>query len=157
ASGNVLMTLARDLRDADHGALAFSPDGKLLFSLGGQGILRGEEVPSGKEVLQRQLPRDNAAYIAVSADGQYLAIASGMNTHKLFLWKWQREEPRQLEVPHYGAHGISFSPDGKLLAALGYAGEHGLRVWDVASRRLLYQRETPAEEYHYAGRPIFTP
>src|SRR5262249_18989980 len=116
--------------------LAFSPDGKLLFSLGGNGVLRVEDIVSGKEVLQRKLPIDYAN-LAVSADGKFLAISSAVYTSKLFLWQWQGKEPRELKVPEYGAYWISFSPDGKLLATIGSPQMQGVRVWEVPSGRLL--------------------
>ena len=138
-------------------ALAFSPDGKLLFSIGNNGILRIEDIVSGKELLQKKFPRDNSAHLAVSADGKFLAITTGVNTHKLFLWEWQTKEPRELKVPEYGAYWISFSPDGKLLATIGSPQMQGARVWEVPSGRLLYVRDHPEKDYHYRGQPAFTP
>jgi WD40 repeat protein len=136
ASGKELRNLPRDARDADQGTLAFTPDGKLIASMGGNGILRIEEVASGVEILQQQFPRDIAANLSMSPDGSILAVASGPNTHKLYLWKWQSgEEPSELEVPRYGASLLRFSPDGKTLAACGDH-EGTIRMWDVASKQL---------------------
>jgi WD40 repeat protein len=155
ASGKGLHSFARDNRDVSPSTLVFSPDGKLLFSLGGKGTLRVEEVASGKQLLQRQFPADSP-HLALSSDGQYLAVATGPNTHKLFLWKWQGEEPRPLELPPYGASRISFAPSAKLLAAIGHA-DQGLRVWDVPSGRLRYQWAPSADGSYLEGEPTFTP
>src|SRR5439155_12765509 len=104
------------------------------------GILRGQEVASGKEVLQKKLPRDYGAGLAVSVDGKHVAVASGPNSQKLFLWKWDEEEPRQLAAARFT--GLTFSPDGNLLAAISEL-PYRVHVWEVGSRRLLYQRDCP--------------
>lgn len=156
SSGKVLRSLSRkNYLDVHECNLAFSPDGKHLFSLGDSGTLRVEEIASGKELLHKVFPRDGGK-LALSADGEHLAVASGVNTNKLFLWKWSNEEPRELQVPRYGAYWIRFSADGKLLAAVGYfTGD--LRVWEVASRRFLYERQAPDTAYSFFGQPSFTP
>jgi len=155
-SGKLVTAFSRDGRDTYQSHLALSPDGKRVFSLGGNGTLRIEDIASGKEVLQKQFPRDNSAQLALSPDGRHLAVSTGVNTHKFFLWEWQGKEPRELTVPRYGAHWVNFSRDSKLVAAVGYFQE-GLRVWDVASGQLLYHIEPRDEDLHYYGRPVFTP
>jgi WD40 repeat protein len=157
SSGKVVQTLARESRDVYHSHLAFSPDGKLLFSLGSKGILRIEDVVSGKEVLQRQFRPDNSPQMVLSPDGKHLALTTGLNTHEFYLWEWQVKEPRKLEVPWYGVYWLSYSPDGKLLATVGYTSEQGLRVWDVAGGRVLYQHDCLETGYSYWGKPVFTP
>jgi hypothetical protein len=74
----------REPRDGVN-ALALTPDGGLLFTLGRYGKLRVEEVATGAELLQRQFPGDVMAALALSADGSMLALGSGPNTRRLFL------------------------------------------------------------------------
>jgi WD40 repeat protein len=156
-SGKVVQTLARDEpRDVHNCQLAVSSDGTLLFSIGYTGMFRVEEIATGKEVLKRKFASDYPGGIAASTDSKYLAIASGSNSRKLYLWNWRDEEPRELKGFEYGARGVAFSPDGKLLAAVS---SHGgiLRAWAVPEGRLVYQREFPDRDYYFFGQPVFTP
>src|SRR5207245_108472 len=156
-SGKVLLTLPRKDQDVFNCQMTFSPDGKLLFSLAYSGILRVEEISTGKELMQKKFTSDYPGGLVTSPDGKYLAIASGPNSRKLYLWKWRDEEPRQLRgLEEYGVRGICFSPDGKLLA---WTGDHGgsLHLWEIPRGRLLYQRESPESESYYSVSLAFTP
>jgi WD40 repeat protein len=153
-SGDLVRTLPR--KSGDHFELAFSPDSKLLFSSSSrEGFLRIEEISSGKELSQRKFPSDVLSGMALSNDGSYLALSSGPNTRKLFLWKWQSEDPRPLEVPGQRVDSVSFSPDGKLLAGVEQFGT--LFVWEVPSGRLLFQQDSGEADYSYLGTAAFTP
>jgi WD40 repeat protein len=59
ASGKESRTLTRTDPSVDDHAMAYTPDGKLLVSLGTSGVLRIEEVESGVELAQR-FDRDNS-------------------------------------------------------------------------------------------------
>jgi WD40 repeat protein len=135
----------------DNLSLAFGPEGKILASIGSNGLLRIEEVAAtGVEVAQRQFPRDFGT-LALSPDGSTLAISTGPNSHKLYFWKWAaNEEPREVKVPWYAVRRMSFSPDGTLLAALPDDGG-ALRVWEVATGKLLHQLDPPRAERHSFG------
>ena len=91
------------------------------------------------------------------ATGSTLAINTGVNNRKLFLWKWQDEEPRQLETsfPGRGLGVIHFSPDGKLL--VGVQDFSTLYVWQVPSGRLLFQMDCPVDDYFFLGDAAFAP
>jgi WD40 repeat protein len=117
-------------------------------------VMRIEEIASGKMLRREDFPRDFGARYDLSADGRFLAIAAGLNTRSVYLWKWQEEKPRQLKGSD-GGEGIQFSPDGKLLAAVGTGGN--VHVWEVPEGRTLYQHECPEEDYAYTGTPVFTP
>jgi RNA polymerase sigma factor (sigma-70 family) len=157
ASGKEVRAFPRDDLDVDHCSFAFTPDGKLLLSLGDSGILRVEEVATGAELLRQQFPRDILAEIAVSSDGSTLAVASGPNTRRLYLWRWQEaEEPRQLPVGEFVARWVAFSPDGKLLAATSDR-EGTLRLWDVASGQPRHRLQLPEGQASRTGEPTFTP
>jgi WD40 repeat protein len=140
------------------GSVALTPDGKFLFSLSGDGKLRVVEVETDQELLQQQFPVDNTVRaLAVSPDGKTLALGSGANTSKLFLWNWQAaEEPRTLKAPPYCGHALTFSPNGKWLAECGYV-EPTLRIWDVASGRVLRRLEPPDHEPFWPQSLAFSP
>jgi WD40 repeat protein len=151
-SGDLVKTFSR--KSGDHFELAFSPDSKLLFSSSSrEGFLRIEEISTGKELSQRKFPSDVLSSMALSNDGSYVALSSG--TRKLFLWKWQSEEPRQIETPGRPVDSVSLSPDGKLLAGVQQFGT--LFVWEVPSGRLLFQQDSGEAGYAYLGKAVFTP
>jgi RNA polymerase sigma factor (sigma-70 family) len=138
-------------------ALTMSPEGKMLFTLDRNGKLRVEEVATGAELLTQKFPGDVMAYMTLSADGSMLALGSGPNTHKIFVWKWQTaEEPREIKSGWHRGREVAFSPDGKLLAECSDT-EPDVRVFDVASGRLLHKLEQPDLEpyrhYHLAFSP----
>jgi WD40 repeat protein len=84
-------------------------------------------------------------------------LGSGPNTHKIFVWKWQTaEEPREIKSGWHRGREVAFSADGRLLAECSDA-EPDVRVFDVASGRLLHKLECPDHEpfthYHVACSP----
>jgi hypothetical protein len=77
------------------------------------GVFRIEEITSGVELLHREFPRDGTGSLVLSPDGKLVAIWTGANARKLYLWDWQgADEPRQVKVPRHGIDGPVFSPDG---------------------------------------------
>src|SRR5262249_20865173 len=90
--------------------------------------------------LRHQFPGDIMGNLCLSADGSILAVASGPNTRKVYIWEWQAgKEPREIKVPPRGARGrLAFLPDGKTLVT-GDGGREGIRLWDVVTGRMLLQ------------------
>ena len=124
-------------------ALAFTPDGKSLISLGYSGVFRIEEIRSDVELLHRAFPRDGTGSFVLSPDGKLVAIWTGANTRKLYLWGWQgADEPREVNVPRQRVGRLVFSPDGKALLACGDF-EPFVCEWDVATGDLKHQIELP--------------
>src|SRR5205823_1072381 len=102
-------------------------------------------------------PRDIAATLAVSPDGSTLAVASGPNTRKLYLWRWQAgEEPRELGAPGHRSRFLAFSPDGRLLLDCD-DGDVAIRVWDVARGRVVHKLVPPEADHYRSGSITFTP
>jgi WD40 repeat protein len=155
-TGKPLRIIERSPREGIHG-LTISPDGKMLFTLDGSGKFRLEEVATGAELLTQQFPRDVMAHVAISPDGSMLAIGSGPNTHKILIWKWQTaEEPREIKSGWHRGREVAFSPDGKLLAECSDT-EPDVRLFDVASGKLLRKLEQPDFDAHGNYHVAFSP
>jgi RNA polymerase sigma factor (sigma-70 family) len=131
-------------------AVAFSPNGRILASAGGDD--RGQdhkheqaiclwEADTGKEVAHLQAPGWNVWALAFSPDGKTLAATStrGVGVHAvgtLTLWDVATRKPlHQLPSARRSMTTLplAFSPDGKQVAANGDDGM--LRIWDVTTGR----------------------
>ncbi len=157
ASGKVVRAFGRSADDTDQCALAITPDGQFLFSLGRNGIVRIEEIATGVEILRQLLPGDILANLVLSPDGTTLAVATGPNTRKVYLWKWQTgAEPQSLPTNGRRHRYLAFSPDGKVLAGADDSG-NGIRLWDVAGGRLLREIPSPEADLYVRGSLAFSP
>jgi WD40 repeat protein len=111
----------------------FSPDGRLLASIGrqeGSGAVSVWDVATGKE-LQRPKHTSWGICAAFSPDSRLLA-AGGMRD--LILWDVATgNEVRRMRTGR--VYSAAFSPDGKTVAAATQAGE--ITQWEVATGRLL--------------------
>jgi RNA polymerase sigma factor (sigma-70 family) len=116
-------------------AVAFSPDGRWLASVGGEpgrpntrGAVQLWEVATGKEVRSFEGHTERVTCVTFSADGRNLATGSIDKTVRL--WEVGSGLERLRIGAHRGLiHSVAFSPDGRRLAsasedAPGY-------VWDV--------------------------
>jgi WD40 repeat protein len=143
-------------------AIRFSPDGKVLTSVG-DGKVYVWDAATGRELRQVEVPRDGVEYRALSPDGTVLAsvarapdapreatitlleVSTGKVLHRV----------RGAQPP---ATRVAFSPDGKTLALGSSGGGAEVRVWDLragkGSRLLL--RQKPNGGHHVTG-VLFSP
>lgn len=115
-------------------ALAFSPDGSLLFGLAGGALVRIWDVQTGEEP-PRSIVTENPRSMALSADGKILAVGgqhgeySTTLRYAISLWDVaSKRKLGQLAMRHQNI-GLAFLPAGHTLVSLDEA--QVVRLWDA--------------------------
>jgi WD40 repeat protein len=122
----------KELRHAGVGGqdvfrLALSPDGRLLYGIVRDGVVRLWET---KKMAARAIPDGHAAGVqslAVAADGRTVATADGVAVR---LWDAATGRQRH-RIAAPGSQHVAFAPDGRSLAASGAWG--AVTLWDAAT------------------------
>jgi WD40 repeat protein/beta-lactamase regulating signal transducer with metallopeptidase domain len=144
-----LLWQSKALRERRDNAVTFAPDGKsLATSAGGEGNVRVWDIRNGRELLTLHPAGRRAEYlpIAFSPDGTLLACG-GERQIRFYDFK-KGVEVGAIENAHGDqVSSLAFSPDGKTLFSAGSeyqliredVGQSvaQLRMWDVASRKLI--------------------
>jgi WD40 repeat protein/transcriptional regulator with XRE-family HTH domain len=142
-------------------AVAFSPDGKLLATAGGDGTVRlwnpATHTPIG--VPLHASARHGVHGVAFSPDGKLLATADGDGTVRLWNPATGRPVGKTLHASapttaRYGVRSVTFSPDGKLLATGGADGT--VRLWNPATGRPV-GKTLHASAYYGVNAVAFSP
>lgn len=111
-------------------AMACSPDGGRIATLGAEDVLRIWDVKTGTLVKGTDTPliglAPGSSGIAFSPDGKRVAAALGST-----LTLWEVEGGPVFDEPGHlgGISALTFSPDGKRLASGG--GDSTARIWDL--------------------------
>ena len=114
------------------GGLTFSPDGRLLAAVGGDGIVSILDASSGLEVRRMRKPEASFLGVAFSPDGRRVAATQNLGDGAEVTPIWDvRTEHRVMELGSPGPSklGIAFSPDGRSIAISDFEGS--VRIWDA--------------------------
>jgi WD40 repeat protein len=125
-------------------SLAYSPDGRRLARINGQGELVISNTRTGATVLSRPLLEGTEMWprVAWSPDGTTVATCHGF-AGTLHLWDGNTLEPgRKWPLGHSGkGSSLAFSPDSRRIVT---AAENGVgRIWDAATGTLVHQLSGP--------------
>ncbi len=134
--------------------LSMSDDGKFLFSFrtkAEQTTVSLLDVNTGVEIRQFQGSVPGASWLTCSPDGKLLAVLGGQTVQ---LWNIETGQALQRLTGFTNVWSLAFSPDGKTLASGSrsntYGGDGQVKLWDVASGRLLHEVALPASGFIYA-------
>ena len=115
--------------DAPVSALAFSPNGVLIASAGGSSI-EVIDLQSGEVMLLGQPAKQTS--LVFSPGGKSLASASADARCEIRVWNLQTGQMRVLKDSSKGPSSISFSPDGRQIAAADSdLSNAAIRLWDL--------------------------
>jgi dipeptidyl aminopeptidase/acylaminoacyl peptidase len=116
-------------------SVAFSPDGSLLATVGGDGSVVLREPSALRGYPLQQAGSGPVRCLAFSPDSK--VVATGSRTTVVALHDLDRKEPRFLDdesAVTAGAAGLAFAPDGATLAVGQQDGR--ITIWDVATGRM---------------------
>lgn len=126
-------------------ALAIAPNGYILASGNVNGKVRFWNLREGTIVSEFQPHSKGISGLAFTPDGRKLVTASQDKTVKI----WDLETGQLLHemtgaVHSSGVRSMALSPDGQLVAS---ASNDGIRIWSVASGRLLAKPAGPNPDW----------
>jgi RNA polymerase sigma factor (sigma-70 family) len=130
ATRKMLHTLDNDRVTFLHAG--FSPDGRTLAAVTGEGIVKVWEVPGGKQLRANRIVTMPITQVAYSPDGKALAV-SPKGVGAIYLVDVASAQITHNLTQAGEVAALAFSPDGKRLAVAGGKGPdtRGVRIWDV--------------------------
>jgi hypothetical protein len=117
-------------------SLAFSPDGRRIFSGGSDTTVRMWDVETGKELLQFKGHQFGVSALAVSPDGKLLLSTDNQKVH---LWDVQKGTSRRvLAMAAELVTGVAFPSLGPVEVSANFR-DNRMEAWDVDQSRRLAQ------------------
>jgi serine/threonine protein kinase/WD40 repeat protein/tetratricopeptide (TPR) repeat protein len=118
------------------GMVARSRDGRVIASSRGWGAVVLHANRPGRLVMLA--PHSDVRWVAVSADGRWVATASHESSSDVKVWDADTGKLAKAMFAGQGQY-VAFSPDGHWLATSG----DGVRLWEVGSWRQKWRFEAP--------------
>lgn len=118
------------------GALAFSPDGRVV-AVGRYKTVELIDAESHRVIARLEGHADVVRSLAFSPDGRTLAAGAGLPARSGQIKLWDvasQKELRTIDAHADSVYGLAFSPDGRLLASAGY--DRLVKTWDPATGAL---------------------
>jgi WD40 repeat protein len=106
--------------------LRLTPDGKLLASTGGDGLLRLWDIEDWSEVRKVELRAVGVLQIAIAPQGDVITVGADHLIQTFSIRDGKLVD--RIETPVKGVYGLAFSPDGRYLANAAADGK--VRVWE---------------------------
>jgi WD40 repeat protein len=123
-------------------ALAYTADGKMLYSSGWDGAVRRWDVVAGEQIGLPEGVRATGV-VAASPDGRTLAYADGSGSIRL-VDAASAAERKKLELPGTTYTKLAFAPDSLRLAGAGTSDDDvRVAVWDLASGNVRHRWDWP--------------
>jgi WD40 repeat protein len=113
------------------GRVAFSPDGKILATANGGGLIKLWRLEDLKPF--NSYSSENVLSLAFSPDGRFLAWGAGSGVTGL--WELTKQRPAILSKAIAAILSVAFSPDGRLLATGNKT--HDITLWEIPSCQML--------------------
>lgn len=128
-------------------AVAFSPDGEVVYAAGGEagivGIVRSWKTSDGTALRSFEGHTDAVYALVVSPDGKW--IATGAYDQKIRLWDAATGKEIALLKGHNGAvSGLSIRADGRVLASA--SADRTVKLWSIPSGQRLDTLSQPTKE-----------